>query len=90
MSIPPIYQHLLPRAPYGVTFLFSARLVDPLQVATSYNAYDVSTEQVIEEFRGLLATKAFTRGHNSEIVSISPPSRRALGLPRPVIQRLHC
>jgi hypothetical protein len=51
MMISPIYPQLL--SPEGVIFLFASRFSSTLQEATSLvaNAYNVTTEQAIEEFR---------------------------------------
>lgn len=56
------YNFLLFSNTVGITFLFGSYFTAALKATAEHFAaqYDVSTEKVIEEFRRLLAIKAFT------------------------------
>jgi hypothetical protein len=71
MVAPPVYQQLLLRSPEGITFLFSTRFSNDLQVAASQLSvdYNVTADQAIEELRRLPAIKAFTEDHNADKIS---------------------
>jgi hypothetical protein len=67
-SVHPVYQKLLPQAPNGVAFLFSDRFTNTLKgiASKASDDYSVTAECALEEFRRLLAIKAFMSDHEAE------------------------
>jgi hypothetical protein len=70
------YQHMLPKNPEGIAFLFGSRFSDAIQGPSQRVAIisQVSKEEAIEEFRRLLAIKMFTVDEDASKISPTPLS----------------
>jgi hypothetical protein len=77
-TVLPVYQHMLPKNPEGIAFLFGTRFSEALQVPAERVAiqYQITKEDAIEELRRLLIIKAFTADVDANKISPTPLSMR--------------
>lgn len=73
----PMYQRILPNNHEGITFLFSEAFSNAISVPAKQVAkqYQITAETAMEEFRRLLAIKAFTGDKYATKISPTPLSK---------------
>jgi hypothetical protein len=78
-----VYQHMLPKNPEGIAFLFGSPFSEALQVPAERVAteYQITKEDAIEELRRLLVIKAFTVDKDANKISPTPLSTQIQTIP---------
>jgi len=66
-----VYQHMLPKNPKGISFLFGLHFSEALQVPAARVAIErkITKDDAIDELRRLLVIKAFTVDENATKIS---------------------